>query len=614
MESLHKSQLAISLGVEIWRIALLVISSIGIVVIIINTKVHPFLVLLGISTIYGSVTDVKAASISKAIKEGFGEVLGELGPAICSSLIIGLFMTRSNALYKLSQGLRDLAGTKNVPAIMSTIGFIFAAMTDAPIAFLLLCPFMFNYIAATEVEEGPTIISMALSMTAAGAVVPPAPGPVEAADKLETYFPILWAYAVPIAIFQGCLGWIWGQYVVEWGYPKINGIKQQTNIKKQWKHKFFLGLNYQKVQNPAINAYSQLHAVKNDVVNHLGKNVVSWIEDADDDKKDGKDIIVKSSPPSARRSRSRSPSKPRSRSKSRSPSPPVVLQEEEPEPVENPPVAPHLLLCLLPILIPAVLMCLGGIARIFVKAGFLFDLMTLIGQPVIAMIPGMLIAFTLPDQKSIKHLSHKGWVGKAFKLGADVAFVLASGGIFGKMMYTAGIHDIIISGEGLYQASAGLFVPSVVALVAKFVYGSTKLAMVNSALIILPLLAHLELNDDRTLVCTAIGTGTSVFSFVSDDFFWMISRLTNMDMKNMLIFYTGGSIVTGGAGTILVYLTGFNLVVGGGIMLATFGITIVLVVRRQRRRPTEMKEIEDAGLLLGKEKMERTETGEETVD
>jgi len=167
-------------------------------------------------------------------------------------------------------------------------------------------------------------------------------------------------------------------------------------------------------------------------------------------------------------------------------------------------------------------------------------------------------------------------------MGAEIACIVASGGAFAKMMISAGVPTILISGEGLYQATAGLFVPSVVALVVKFAYGSTKVSMPQASIIMEPLLPHLNLDEDRTLVCVAIGAGSTVGSFVTDDFFWIISRFANFDMKNMLLFYTAGTIVTGGASTIVVFLTGLSLVIGGGIIILTIGITIILVIRRER--------------------------------
>jgi len=201
---------------------------------------------------------------------------------------------------------------------------------------------------------------------------------------------------------------------------------------------------------------------------------------------------------------------------------------------------------------------------------------------VIALLAGIAFAFTLPAKKSRRLLSDAGWAGKAFMMGAEIACIAASGGTFAKMLNTAGVQDILISGEGLYQATAGLFVPSVVAVVTKFAYGSTKNSMPKAASIMDPLLAHLRLDDERTLVCIAIGTGSTIGSFVNDDFFWILARLANFDIKNMLLFYTAGTIFTGGVGTILVFLTGLNVVVGGGIILATIALTVVLVIRRER--------------------------------
>jgi len=151
---------------------------------------------------------------------------------------------------------------------------------------------------------------------------------------------------------------------------------------------------------------------------------------------------------------------------------------------------------------------------------------------------GIAFAFVLPERKSRRLLYDKGWAGNAFLLAAEIALITSSGGSFAQILTTAGIQTILIS-PTFYQPSAGYLVPSVVGLVVKFTTGETKKSMPAAAQMVLPFLPTLNLDGDRPLVCVAIGVGSTICNFVTDDFFWILCRLSNLNMKSMVIFFTG---------------------------------------------------------------------------
>jgi GntP family gluconate:H+ symporter len=108
-----------------------------ILILTLYTKLHPFLVLLGVTVVYGSVTAIDVTTAIQALKNGFGEFAGEIGIVIASAMIIGTFMAQTGALDKLARGMFKITGSKNVAAVMCFVGFITGSIVDAPTGFTI---------------------------------------------------------------------------------------------------------------------------------------------------------------------------------------------------------------------------------------------------------------------------------------------------------------------------------------------------------------------------------------------------------------------------------------------------------------------------------------------
>ena len=77
------------------------------------------------------------------------------------------------------------------------------------------------------------------------------------------------------------------------------------------------------------------------------------------------------------------------------------------------------------------------------------------------------------------------------------------------------------------------------ALLLRVAQGPTAVAIIAAAGIVVPALAHAGLGPDRTaLVCVALGAGGMFGSHVNDAGFWIVTRLTGLDVAQGLRTWT----------------------------------------------------------------------------
>jgi GntP family gluconate:H+ symporter len=188
----------------------------------------------------------------------------------------------------------------------------------------------------------------------------------------------------------------------------------------------------------------------------------------------------------------------------------------------------------LPIILPLVLIVLASIAKYptqpFGDNSFTSTILFL-GSPVIALLIGAFLSFSLPPKFDRQLLSASGWIGEAILIAAPVIFITGAGGVFGKMLQNSGIGDLVSS--SLSGASWGIFLPFLIAFSLKTAQGSSTVAMITTASIIAPLLATLGLDSDtmRVFAVLATGAGAMAISHANDSFFWAVTQLSGLSIK-----------------------------------------------------------------------------------
>ena len=182
------------------------------------------------------------------------------------------------------------------------------------------------------------------------------------------------------------------------------------------------------------------------------------------------------------------------------------------------------------------------------------SLFTFLGTPVIALFVGVLLSLTLPKELDDKVFSSSGWMGESLRVAAPIILITGAGGIFGEMLQNSGIAGVIT--ESFDGMKWGLFFPFLLAACLKTTQGSSTVALVTTASICAPMMSVLNLNGPfiQTMTVLAIGAGSSVASHVNDSFFWVLTQLTGMNVKQGYQIQTAGTFIFGTTAMILIFI------------------------------------------------------------
>jgi len=214
----------------------------------------------------------------------------------------------------------------------------------------------------------------------------------------------------------------------------------------------------------------------------------------------------------------------------------------------------------LPVVIPILLIVLRSLITSQVEnPGEFMKFILFLGEPVIALLIGVLLALTLPKKLEKEMLSTTGWVGKALVDSATILLITGAGGIFGKILQNSGIADLL--GETLAGIEIGIWLPFFLAAAIKTAQGSSTVALITTASIIMPMMGSLGFTSEleKAMLVIAIGAGSAVFSHANDSYFWVVTQMSGMDVKTGYKLHSLGSAVLGFAAIILLYLA--NLII-----------------------------------------------------
>ncbi|MFK5972852.1 MAG: GntP family permease [Flavobacteriaceae bacterium] len=209
---------------------------------------------------------------------------------------------------------------------------------------------------------------------------------------------------------------------------------------------------------------------------------------------------------------------------------------------------PKLRLSLLCIVIPITLIVLKSVfdfPEAELKQSVVYPAISFLGAPVIALLIGVLLSLLLPKKLDDKVYSATGWLGEAVGIAAPIILITGAGGIFGAMLQNSGIADLIT--DSFSTMSIGLFLPFLLAACLKTTQGSSTVALITTASIVAPMMPALGLDDAfmKTMTVLAIGAGSTVVSHANDSFFWVLTQLTGMDVKQGNQVHTVGTLIFG---------------------------------------------------------------------
>ncbi|MFC7744977.1 GntP family permease [Nocardiopsis composta] len=129
-----------------------------------------------------------------------------------------------------------------------------------------------------------------------------------------------------------------------------------------------------------------------------------------------------------------------------------------------------------------------------------------------------------------------GWLTAAASSAGMIVFVTGAGGAFGEVLRQSGV------GDALADAVAGwpvplVLVPFLIATFVRLAQGSGTVAIITAATLSAPLVEAGGI--DPVLAVLAACSGSFVFSYVSDSYFWVVTRFTGLSGVPAMKMWSG---------------------------------------------------------------------------
>ncbi|MDP9229425.1 MAG: GntP family permease, partial [Bacteroidota bacterium] len=219
---------------------------------------------------------------------------------------------------------------------------------------------------------------------------------------------------------------------------------------------------------------------------------------------------------------------------------------------------PSVINAFLPVLLPIVLIAMNSFFAINKNTETtLLKILSVLGEPVIALSIGVLLAFNTNTGWK-KEIVSKLLTEAAEKAGA-ILVIIGAGGAFGAVLATTRLGQYF---EGsLSLSSLGILFPFLLTFILKTAQGSSTVAIITASSIVLPLLPALGLDTEkgRLLCVLAMGGGSMMISHANDAYFWVIAKFSGLEMKTMLKVYSIATLLMGMVTLGMVYIISFIL-------------------------------------------------------
>lgn len=193
---------------------------VGLAVVIVSIlwlRLHAFLGLLMGAFVVSILTPGVGVEAMNRVAEGFGAGCRKIGILIALAAIIGQCLLVSGAAERIVKGLLTLFGVKRAPVAFLGSGFVLGIPVFFDTVFYLMLPLVRAFS-----RTNPKVYLLALLSVVAGAsmahsLVPPTPGPLLVADRLEVSLGVL----IPAGLMLGVVTISVGYGYARWANRKF---------------------------------------------------------------------------------------------------------------------------------------------------------------------------------------------------------------------------------------------------------------------------------------------------------------------------------------------------------------------------------------------------------
>jgi GntP family gluconate:H+ symporter len=193
-----------------------------------------------------------------------------------------------------------------------------------------------------------------------------------------------------------------------------------------------------------------------------------------------------------------------------------------------------------PLLLPLLLIVGNTFTGALAEGSAAADVFAFLGNPAIALVIGLVVAvYTLPPRGTGRG-EVVSWLTAAAASAGMIVFITGAGGAFGEVLRASGVGDALADAVSGWPVPMFLL-PFVIATFVRLAQGSGTVAIITSATLSAPIVAAAGINP--ALAVASACAGSFVFSYVSDSYFWVVTRFTGLSGGAAMKMWSGMTTV-----------------------------------------------------------------------
>lgn len=163
-------------------------------------KFNPFLAFLLVSLLAGWLLGIPVADLTRSVKKGIGDMLGDLVIIICIGAMLGKMVAESGAAQKISDVLMHTFGEKYFQWAMMITGFIVGIPLFYNVGFVLLVPLIFSVVYQTKLPAVYVGVPMLAALSVTHGFLPPHPSPAALVSQFNANLGLTLLYGIVVSI------------------------------------------------------------------------------------------------------------------------------------------------------------------------------------------------------------------------------------------------------------------------------------------------------------------------------------------------------------------------------------------------------------------------------
>ena len=201
----------------------------------------------------------------------------------------------------------------------------------------------------------------------------------------------------------------------------------------------------------------------------------------------------------------------------------------------------------LPLIAPLILILINTVASALGKTTGIMEILIFLGQPIVAVGIGLLLAIFTLGRKLDRHTCVSE-MEKGMMSAGIIMLVTGGGGALGQIIKDSGLGNFMA--EGLAQTAIPIIIlPLLISTAMRFIQGSGTVAMTTAASISAPIIIASGVNP--ILGAVACCVGSLFFGYFNDSYFWVVNRTLGVsEAKDQLTIWSVTSTVAWAVGVV----------------------------------------------------------------